>query len=111
MAIKPMVTIYGTSKSLLNNVNYVSLGASEAVEYMWLRKQFKRGGLYESGNDLVLLCETINAEQLPYQAINTTLSIKVDTTGTILEGKDIAGPTQIIKIDTNQYIVQVPYKN
>ena len=31
-------------KSLLSNVNYVSLGASEAVEYMWLRKQFKRGG-------------------------------------------------------------------
>ncbi|RIO61431.1 hypothetical protein [Staphylococcus haemolyticus] len=97
-------------KSLLSNINYVSLGASEAVEYMWLRKQFKRGGLYESGDDLVLLCETINAEQLPYQAIDTTLSIKVDTSGTILEGKDITGPTQIIKIDTNQYIVQVPYK-
>lgn len=97
-------------KSLLNNVNYVSLGASEAVEYMWLRKQFKRGGLYESGNDLVLLCETINAEQLPYQAIDTTLSVKVDTTATILEGKDVTGPTQIIKTGINQYIVQVPYQ-
>ena len=43
---------------------------------MWLRKQFKRGGLYESDNDLVLLCETINAEQLPYQTIDTTLSVK-----------------------------------
>lgn len=97
-------------KTLLSNVNYVSLGASEAVEYMWLRKQFKRGGLYESGNDLVLLCETINTEQLPYKAIDTTLSVKVDTTGTILEGKDITGSTQIIKTGTNQYIVQVPYK-
>lgn len=97
-------------KSLLSNINYVSLGASEAVEYMWLRKQFKRGGLYESDNDLVLLCETVNAEKLPYRAIDTTLSVKVDTSGTILEGKDITGPTQIIKIDTNQYIVQVPYK-
>lgn len=97
-------------KSLLNNVNYVSLGASEAVEYMWLRKQFKRGGLYESDNDLVLLCETINSEQLPYQAIDTTLSVKVDTTGTILENKDITSNTQILKTDTNQYIVQVPYQ-
>lgn len=97
-------------KSLLSNVNYVSLGASEAVEYMWLRKQFKRGGLYESGNDLVLLCETINTEQLPYQAIDTTLSVKVDTTATILEGKDVTGPTQIIKTGINQYIVQVPYQ-
>lgn len=97
-------------KSLLSNINYVSLGASEAVEYMWLRKQFKRGGLYESGDDLVLLCETINAEQLPYQAIDTTLSVKVDTTGTILEGKDITSNTQILKTGTNQYIVQVPYQ-
>ncbi|MEN2040021.1 hypothetical protein [Staphylococcus epidermidis] len=97
-------------KVLLSNINYVSLGASEAVEYMWLRKQFKRGGLYESGNDLVLLCETINVEQLPYQAIDTTLSVKVDTTGTILENKDITSNTQILKTGTNQYIIQVPYK-
>lgn len=97
-------------KSLLSNVNYVSLGASEAVEYMWLRKQFKRGGLYEDNGELVLLCETINAEQLPYQAIDTTLSVKVDTTGTILENKDITSNTQILKTDTNQYIVQVPYQ-
>lgn len=97
-------------KSLLNNINYVSLGASEAVEYMWLRKQFKRGGLYEDNGELVLLCETINAEQLPYQSIDTTLSVKVDTSGTILEGKEITSNTQILKLDTNQYIIQVPYK-
>ncbi|WP_412521227.1 hypothetical protein [Staphylococcus simulans] len=97
-------------KALLNNVNYVSLGASEAVEYMWLRKQFKRGGLYEDNGELVLLCETINAEQLPYQSIDTTLSVEVDTTGTVLEGKDITSNTQILKTGTNQYIVQVPYK-
>ena len=97
-------------KSLLNNINYVSLGASEAVEYMWLRKQFKRGGLYEDNGELVLLCETINAEQLPYQSIDTTLSVQVDTTGTVLEGKDITSNTQILKTGANQYIVQVPYK-
>lgn len=97
-------------KSLLSNINYVSLGASEAVEYMWIRKQFKRGGLYESGNDLVLMCETINAEQLPYQSINTSLSVKVDTTGTILENKDITSNAEILKTGTNQYIVQVPYQ-
>ncbi|PTJ08143.1 hypothetical protein [Staphylococcus simulans] len=97
-------------KTLLNNINYVSLGASEAVEYMWLRKQFKRGGLYEDNGELVLLCETINAEQLPYQSIDTTLSVEVDTTGTVLEGKDITSNAQILKTGTNQYIVQVPYK-
>lgn len=98
-------------KSLLNNTHYVSLGASEAIEYMWLRKQFKRGGLYEDNGELVLLCETINDERIPYEAIDTTLSVKVDTTDTILEGKDITSNTQILKTGTNQYIVQIPYKN
>ena len=48
---------------------------------------------------------------MPYQAIDTTLSVKVDTTGTVLEGKRHYRAAQIIKIDANQYIVQVPYKN
>lgn len=96
-------------KVLLNDVNYVSLSASEAVEYMWLRKQFKRGGLYQDANELVLVCDVINEEKIPYETINTSLSVKVDLTGTILEGKDITGATEIIKLSANQYIIQVPY--
>ena len=96
-------------KELLNNVNYVSLSASEAVEYMWLRKQFKRGGLYQKENEIALICETDNKEKLPYNAIKTSLSVKVDTTGTILEDKEVSCNTEIFKIDTNEYIVQVPY--
>ncbi|UTH10773.1 hypothetical protein [Macrococcoides canis] len=98
-------------KALLNGVNYVSLGASEAVEYMWLRKQFKRGGIYQDGDELVLVCDVINEEKIPYETIDTTLSINVDLTGTILEGKDITSATDIIKSSENQYIIQVPYSN
>lgn len=96
-------------KTLLNGINYISLGSSEAIEYMWLRKQFKRGGLYQDGDELVLLSEVINNNDLPYSVMNSTLSIQIDLTGTILENKDITSNTDILKVDDNKFIVQIPY--
>ena len=96
-------------KTLLNGINYISLGASKAIEYMWLRKQFNRGGLYQDGNELVLLSEVINNNDLPYSVINSTLSVQVDLTGTILENKEITSNADILKVASNQFIVQVPY--
>lgn len=96
-------------KTLLNGINYISLGASEAIEYMWLRKQFKRGGLYQDGNELVLLSDVINDNSLPYGVIDSTLSVQIDLTGTILENKDITSNTDILKVDDNKFIVQIPY--
>lgn len=96
-------------KTLLNDTNYISLGSSEAIEYMWLRKQFKRGGLYQDGNELVLLSEVINNNDLPYGVIDSTLSVQIDLTGTILENKDITSNTDILKVDDNKFIVQIPY--
>lgn len=101
----------GMQKEILNGVNYVSLGAGEAVEYMWLRKQFKRGGLYQDGNELVLISDVRNENELPYKTINTTLSVEVDLSGTILSGKEIVSTNDTIKVDANKYIVQVPYSN
>lgn len=96
-------------KTLLNDTNYISLGSSEAIEYMWLRKQFKRGGLYQYGNELVLLSEVINNNDLPYGVIDSTLSVQIDLTGTILENKDITSNTDVLKVDDNKFIVQIPY--
>ena len=96
-------------KIILNDANYISLGTSEAIEYMWLRKQFKRGGLYQDGNELVLLSDVINDNALPYGVIDSTLSVQVDLTGTILENKEITSNADILKVASNQFIVQVPY--
>lgn len=96
-------------KTLLNDTNYISLGSSEAIEYMWLRKQFKRGGLYQDGNELVLLSEVTNNNDLPYGIINSTISVKIDLTGTILENKDVSSNADILKVANNQFIVQIPY--
>lgn len=102
-------SLFSRQRSILNGVNAVSLSSGEAVEYMWLRKQFKRGGLYQDGNDLVLICDVWNEADLPYKTIDTTLSVEVDLTGTNLEEKDIISNTDILKISNNKFIVQVPY--
>lgn len=102
---------FASQRTILNTVNSISLGSGEAVEYMWIRKQFKRGGLYQDGNDLVLICDVWNENELPYKAIDTTLSVEVDLIDTNLEGKDITSNTDILKISNNKFIVQVPYSN
>ena len=96
-------------QTLLKDANYISLGSSEAIEYMWLRKQFKRGGLYQEGNELVLLSEVINDNTLPYSVIDSTLSVQIDLTGTILENKEITSSVGILKVTDNIFIIQVPY--
>lgn len=96
---------------LLSNVNYVSLGAGEAVEYMFVRKAFKRGGIRQEGNELVVQCDVRDEWKLPYKTINTELSVEVDLTDTILEGKEVEATHDLIKKDTNTYIVQIPYSN
>ena len=96
-------------QTLLNGTNYISLGSSEAIEYMWLRKQFKRGGIYQDGNDLVLLSEVTNNSDLPYSVIDSTLSVQIDLTGTILENKEITSSVDILKVANNIFIIQVPY--
>lgn len=100
---------FSNQRGILNSVNSVSLGAGEAVEYMWLRKQFKRGGLYQDGNELVLITDVRNESELPYRTINTTLSVEVNLTDTILEDKEISSSTDVLKVSNNKYIIQVPY--
>lgn len=101
--------LFSQQSSLLENVYYVSLGSGEAVEYMWLRKQFKRGGLYQDGNELVLISDVRNDVSLPFSAIDTTLSVEIDLSGTLLEGKEILANADILKVDADKFIVQVPY--
>lgn len=100
---------FSQQNALLNGVNYVSLGSGEAVEYMWLRKQFKRGGIYQKGDGLVLICDVKNDDNLPYSAISQTLSVEVDVTDTVLANRELEATSDILKVSENKFIVQVPY--
>jgi hypothetical protein len=107
--INQLEQFFSSQRALLNTTNSVTLGAGEALEYMWLRKQYKRGGLYQDESELVLISDVKNVEGLPYKTINTSLSVEVDLTGTILAGKEIESDTDILKVSGDKFIVQVPY--
>lgn len=100
---------FSQQNTILNGVNYFSLGSGEAVEYMWLRKQFKRGGLYQEGDGLVLICDVQNDDNLPYNTISQTLSVEVDVTDTVLANQELESTSDILKVSENKFIVQVPY--
>lgn len=101
---------FSQQNAVLNGVNYVSLGSGEAVEYMWLRKQFKRGGIYQNDNELVLICDVRNDDDLPYNTISQTLSVEVDVTDTVLANRELEATSDILKLSENKFIVQVPYE-
>ena len=100
---------FSQQNTILNGVNYVSLGSGEAVQYMWLRKQFKRGGIYQKGDGLVLICDVRNDDNLPYNTISQTLSVEVDVTDTVLANQELEATSDILKVSDNKFIVQVPY--
>lgn len=100
-----------SQRTILNTVNSVTLSASEAIEYMWVRQQFKRGGLYQDGTDLVVVCDVLNEDNVPYQTIDTELSLEVDLTNTTLAGFDVSATSDVLKVSANKYIVQVPYNH
>jgi hypothetical protein len=100
-------------RNLIGSKDVVTLGFEEASEYMFLRRMVRRIGLFTDGSDLVIITDTKDNNQpaLPLDRIRTSLSIDVDLTGTILEGKEVKGigDRGIKKIGTNHFIVEVPY--
>lgn len=102
---------FETQKAAMGEHDVVSLDFGTALEYMFLRKMATRSGIYTSGNELVLMTQTKNVEDVNPNPINTSLSVEVDLTGTLLEGKEIegVGDKGIIKKSANHFIIEVPY--
>lgn len=97
-----------SQRDVIGNRNVISLDYGTAVEYQFLRRMVRRVGLYTDGNELVIITDTKDFEGLRLNQIHTTLSVEVDLTGTILQGKEIMG-ADIKKVATDKFIVEVPY--
>ena len=96
---------------LIGNKKVASLGIDKAFEYQYLRNMVKGVHLLERNGKYYVQVETKDEykPELPKLSINTRLSVQLDLTGTPLEGKDITGSSDVQKVDTNQFIVEVPY--
>lgn len=97
-----------SQRDVIGDRNVISLDYGTAVEYQFLRRMVRRIGLYTEGNELVIITDTKDFEGLRLNQIHTNLSVEVDLTGTILQGKEITG-ADIKKVATDKFIVEVPY--
>lgn len=107
--INQLEQFFSSQRAILDTTSSVALSAGEAVEYMWLRKLYKRGGIFQDGDELVLISDVRNEVSLPFKSIITSLSVRVDVSGTTLEGRDIDADADVFKKDDNLFVVQVPY--
>src|SRR5690606_1330632 len=80
---------YESQRAVIGANDVVTLDFGEALEYQALRDMVRRSGLYEDGGDLVLITDIKDGQGLPKDRIETTLSVRVDLTGTVLQGHDI----------------------
>lgn len=101
-----------------NNVHTCSAG--EAIEYMFLREISSRVTAQEKNGKIYVITDVIDyfKEQnfdgingvLPYKTINTTLSVKLDLTGTTLESENVVSSFgKIIDLGSNEIIVEIPF--
>lgn len=102
---------YASQRAGIGSNDVVTLDVGTAIEYMLLRTMIRHISVFTNGSKMILVTETKDTESLPLNRINTALSVTVDTTGTVLEGKEIkaVGSRGIRKLSTDVYVVEVPY--
>ena len=104
-----LTTFFATQRAEMGASDVVTLDYGSAVEYMVLRDMVRRVSLYTYNSTLVLVVDIKNEDEIPLTTINVDLSVEIDTTGTILEGKEITSSVPIRKLGTNSFIIEVPY--
>lgn len=98
---------FSQQRSIIGDRNVVTLSYMEAIEYMKLRQAITEIKFFEADGKIYVTTE------MPYvpvfrRDINTTISVEVDLTGTILEGKEIKTNYGTQKLGDNKYIIEVP---
>lgn len=99
---------YEGQSPIIHANNVVTLGMSEAIEYMKFRQSvetvnfgLKNGSLY--------LHTDVPRDLLKRETIHTNLSVEIDLTGSFLDGKNMSSSHGLINLGGNKYIVEIPY--
>lgn len=109
-------------KSTLSTKRVHTCSNGEAIEYMFLRQCVQRITAKEKNQRILILTDVINIfegeefagipKDVFFSQLNTPLTIKIDLTGTHLEGKNIATSfLKPISLGSNQYLVEIPFKS
>lgn len=106
-----MTEYYANQRATIGSSDVITLDFGTALEHKFLRDMVRRISIYTEGTQLVLVVDIKNNDELKLDCIETPLSVDVDLTSTILEGKEIVGISDkgIRKLGTNHFSVEVPY--
>lgn len=118
-SINEFLEIFNTTKGI-NFVWTCSMG--EAFEYLFLRSMVDYVNVIEFNGKLSVVIEVLDEfkdtfkrninQTTPLDTINIPLSVKVDLTGTILEGRDITSSYgKIINKSDNIFILEIPFNH
>lgn len=115
--------LYEQIYNSVNGRNAWYAGYSEAVEYYWFKSMTKRvrAGLLKDGRILLVADfddeyynQTVAGLQMKllYDRIKQPLSVKINLTGTIFDGKAIkTNYTKPLFLGNNEYIIDIPFRN
>lgn len=99
---------YEAQSPIIHANNVVTLGMSEAIEYMKFRQSVtalyfgtKSGHLYITAD--------VPRDLLKREIIRTNLSVEIDLTGTDFAGKNLSSSHGLISMGNDKYIVEIPY--
>lgn len=102
---------YESQRAVMQGHDVVTLNYGEALEHRVLRDMATVGS--EVVGEELILTVTYHDPYgtLPLEAINIPLSVRVNTKGTVLEGKEIksSDAAGIRKLSSNIFIVEVPF--
>ena len=93
---------------IIHGNNVVTLGMSEALEYMKFRQSVMDIKFGVSNGKLHIISEK-PFSPLYSDTIKTNLSVEVDLTGTEFANAELSSSHGLIKLGNNKYIVEVPY--
>lgn len=98
---------FSQQRSIIGDRNVVTLSFMEAIEYMKLRQSITEIKFFEADGKIYVTTE------MPYapvfrRDINTTISVEIDLSGTVLDGQEIKTNYGTQKIGDNKFIIEVP---
>lgn len=90
--------------------NVVNLEMGETIEYKFLKDIVRRVNLYDNNGSLSILVDYKDNIIIPKDGINSTITVRLNLTGTSLQGLEITSSNaDIIKVSTDNFLVQLKF--
>lgn len=99
---------FRTQRETIGSNDVAVIDYLTAIEYMKFRQGLNKINFHTYESEVYISAD-VNRHPVLSRDMETTLSVEIDTTDTILAGKELVSNYGIQKLSTNVFIVEVPY--